>query len=111
MNKTGDHENYHARIINNNISNFTDHLINKDCLFVNADCSAIAVRIRTKEEHSMCPANTTNILMFSRRVSTNEFDAPETEEEIKDDINDYGTQSTSGTGEFHWHKGVKPHYG
>ena len=111
MNKTGDHENYHARLMNNKISSFTDHLIDKKCLFVNADCSAKAVKIRTKQTHYMWPTIKKNILMFSRRVSTNEFDAPETEKEIKDDINDYGTQSTSGTGEFHWHKGVKPHYG
>ena len=108
MNDTGDHENYHSEL---DISHLKDRLINKNCLFVNADCSAKAVKIRTKQTHYMWPTIKKNILMFSRRVSTNEFDAPETEEEIKDDINDYGTQSTSGTGEFHWHKGVKPHYG
>ena len=91
MNKTGDHENYHARIINNNISNFTDRLINKNCLFVDADCSAIAVRIRTKETHAIWPTNKTNILMFSSKASPR-F---KNDEEIK----------------YHWHKVVNATYG
>ena len=88
MNKTGDHENYHARLVNKDISSFTDHLIDKNCLFVNADCSAIAVKIRTKQTHYMWPTNKKNILMFSSTNFKNE-------EEI----------------EYHWHKAVNASYG
>ena len=68
-----------------------DRLINKDCLFVNADCSAKAVKIRTKQTHYMWPTNKKNILMFSRKDSKRYKD----EEEIK----------------YHWHKAVNATYG
>ena len=87
MTKSGDHENYYVEL---NISHLTDHLINKNCLFVNTDCTAIAVKIRTKGTHFMWPTNKKNILMFSSKVSP---------------------KFTDGTEEYHWHKGVKPHYG
>ena len=85
MTKSGDHENYHAGL---DISNFKNHLINKNCLFINADCSAKAVKIRTKQTHYMWPTNKKNILMFS----SSKF---ENEEEI----------------EYHWHKAVNATYG
>ena len=77
--------------MNNKISSFTDHLIDKKCLFVNADCSAIAVKIRTKQTHYMWPTNKKNILMFSSKVSP----GFKNDEEIK----------------YHWHKVVNATYG
>ena len=91
--KSGDHENYHAL----NSNNLTAHLIHKNCSFVNADCQAKAIKIRTMDEHFMWPNITGNTLMFSRRKSKPPFLK---ETDIKEDI-DY----------YEWRKTVKSHYG
>ena len=91
-----------------------DHLIHKNCSFVNADCSSIAVRIRTKSTQIMWPSSE-NILLFSTEVVKDIHEANFTlfdnKDDIKEDINNYGTQSINGTKKYHWHRTVKPHYG
>ena len=62
MLESGDHENYYAV----NCNNLTSHLIYQNCSFVNADCEARAVKIRTKDEHSMWPNIRGNTLVFSK---------------------------------------------
>ena len=91
-------------------------MLHKNCSFVNADCSAIAVKIRTKDKQKLWPSEKKNILLFSQKIvkdiNKENLTLFDKEEDliIKDDINRFDTQSINDT-KYQWYGAVKPHYG